>query len=279
MPSSLFSHVEFDPDTYARVMRRPAAQTRYVIYFTPRSGSSWLTDILGQSGRLSKANEAFNPNFIPNIAQVCNAATLEQYVNVLLRRHNTGGVYGCEVTLHQLNAVFGDPAEFLRLLDPGPCFWLLREDIVAQAVSLAKMVATKVTHAPHASEEARRDSDRQFSYSARQIRRWLVHILNAERDSEALFARHGLHPLRMSYEQITRRSAAEMVALVARHVGVAGLEPGEVQSQHTKIATERNAEFAQRFRAEEADFLAEVAAERAPWLARLDDLDSLIRPA
>lgn len=272
MTPSPFRDVSFDPDLYQKVLKKPAADLRYVIYFTPRSGSSWLTDILSQTGRLSKANEAFNPNFIPNIARVCNASTLEQYINVLIRRHNQGGVYGFEITMHQFEAVFPDPALFLQHFTDGPCFWLIRRDIVAQAVSLAKMVTTSVAHTSHASEEDRRSADSRFEYDARLIRRWLSHILSAERKNEAFFARHGLDPLRLCYEQTTCLSAQQMVDVVTRHLGLPDLPRMSFETKHEKLGTSRNAEYAARFRRDEAGFMAEVDAERAPWLARLHDI-------
>lgn len=271
-----FENVHFDPELYARLITRPVADLRYVIYFTPRSGSSWLTDILSQTERLSLANEAFNPSFIPNIARVCNASNLEQYINVLIRRHNYHGVYGFEITMHQLEAVFPSSELFLEHFGSGPCFWLIRRDIVAQAISLAKMVSTNVAHTAHASEEERQASDQSFAYDAKLIRRWLLHILSAERKNEEFFARHGLEPLRMCYEQTTLLSAQQMVNVVTRHLGLSDLPPMEFRSSHGKLGTSRNAEFAERFRTEEATFMADVNAERAPWLARLHDIVGMV---
>jgi LPS sulfotransferase NodH len=272
MTPSPFRDVPFDPDLYRKVLKKPAADLRYVIYFTPRSGSSWLTDILSQTGKLSKANEAFNPNFIPNIARVCNASNLEQYINVLIRRHNQGGVYGFEITMHQFEAVFPGPELFLEHFGAGPCFWRIRRDIVAQAVSLAKMVTTSVAHTSHATAEARQASDSRFEYDAELIRRWLSHILSAERKNEAFFARHGLDPLRLCYEQTTCLSAQQMVDVVSRHLGLPDLPRMNFETKHEKLGTSRNEEFAARFRRDEAAFMAEVDAERGPWLARLHDI-------
>ena len=276
MWSNPFKKVDFDPELYERVMRKPPAHTRYVIYFTPRSGSSWLTDILARTRRLSLANEAFNPNFIPNIAQVCNASTLEQYINVLLRRHAQKGIYGFEITMHQFEAVFRDPQVFMEHFGRGPCFWLIREDIVAQAVSLYKMVTTKVTHAPQIDAERRAAAEATFRYDASAIKRWLNHILTAERKNEVLFREFGLSPLRMSYEQLTALGAQRTVDLVTRHLGLKkNLPRVNLESGHVKVGTSMNRDFAERFRREERDFLAKVAAERAPWLDRLDDLETL----
>lgn len=273
----LFKNPDFDPELYQRVLTRPKAKTKYVIYFTPRSGSSWLTDILSQTGRMGRANEAFNPNFIPNITKAINASNINQYCSVLIRRLNTKGVFGFEITMHQLNAVFHDHEQFIKWFGAGPCFWLIREDIVAQAVSLAKMVTTQVGHTANATDEQRAAADQAFGYDPALIKKWLLHILVAERQNEALFAEYDLTPLRLSYEQITKLGAARVIDLFARHVGVTDLPEMETESTHTKLGTSRNQEYALRFREEEADFVRQVEDERAVWLEKLCDPETAAR--
>jgi len=273
----LFENPDFDRDLYKRAMTRPEAPIKYVIYFTPRSGSSWLTDILAQTKRLSRALEAFNPSFIPNITKAINASNLNQYCNIMNRRFNTKGVFGFEITMHQLNAVFPTHDKFIERYGAGPCFWLIRQDIVAQAVSLAKMVTTQVGHSANATDEQRQMSDRSFEYDRALIKHWLIHILNAERANEELFETYGLAPLRLSYEQITSLGAARVVEIFAHHVGATDMPEMEMESSHTKIGTSRNEEFATRFRQDEATFMKKVDAERAPWLGALCDPAILAR--
>lgn len=277
MKNKLFKDVEFDAKLYERVMTRPEAQTKYVIYFTPRSGSSWLTDILAQTGRLSRAFEAFNPNFVPNIAKAINASNLNQYSNVMCRRFNTQGVFGFEITMHQLNAVYRKKDNFMDRYGAGPCFWLIRQDIVAQAVSLAKMVTTQVGHTANATAEQRQTSDKAFQYDRALIKQWLNHILVAERLNEELFKDYSLTPLRLSYEQITTLGAARVVDIFAQHIGVSDMPETEVESTHTKLGTSLNDEYSARFREEEAAFIRKVDEERAPWLAKLCDPEVLLQ--
>lgn len=271
---SLFENPDFDSELYKRALTRPEAPIKYVIYFTPRSGSSWLTDILAQTKRLSRALEAFNPSFVPNITKAINASNLNQYCNILDRRFNTQGVFGFEITMHQLNAVFPTHDKFIERYGEGPCFWLIRQDIVAQAVSLAKMVTTQVGHTANATDEQRQSSDKAFTYDKALIKHWLTHILNAERQNEQLFQDYGLSPLRVSYEQITALRAPAVVDIFARHIGVTDMPPVEVESTHTKLGTSRNDEYATRFRKEAAPFMQKVDEERAPWLARLAKLEA-----
>lgn len=274
--TQIFGSIEHDPDVFVNIVQRPDHIKRYIIYFTPRSGSSWLTDNLRQTDRMGHANELFNPEFMPRIARALHARDIHQYINAAERNLHTRGTFGFEVTFHQLKAIFPDERVFLNHFEQVPCFWLVREDIVEQAVSLAKMVETKVAHSPNTTEEQLRDSDTAFEYDAAKIKFWLQHILAAEQGSEDFFKRHDMYPLRMSYELMMRLGPKNTVRLMAKHVGVGELLQTQFAPKHDKIGTSRNREYAARFRQDEADFLAEVDAQRAETLARLNDLSAYV---
>lgn len=275
MRPGLFAEVLVDPVKQARQRLKPPATRDYIIHFTARSGSTWLKDILAATGQLSAANEAFNPAFVPRIAQALNATGLDDYIDALRRRFNTGGIYGAEVTAPQIKATFGSYDAFHARFAGAQTFWLIRQDIVAQAVSLAKMVTTNVAHNTGDADAAQAEA--AFAYDARVIRRWLNHVRLAEQQCEAWFAQHGVSPLRMSYEQVTRLSPVQVVNLVARHLCLPDIAPMEFAPRHTKLGTGQNSDYAARFRQDEARWLAPVEAERAPMLARLDPVQDMVR--
>lgn len=264
----------FDPNAdmskYEREMRRPESTNNYVIFFTARSGSSWLTDICKHTGRLSFPGEAFNPNFVPNMAQALNARNVTEFLNILRRRRNTHGVFGLQITYHQLSRMFDNEEEFMSYMGTWKMLWLLREDIVLQAVSLMKMQQTKVAHLPATNPEQRAEADKEFVYDAGQIKQWLRHSIQAERKSERMFARYKLSPLRLSYEGITAAGANETVNAMAHYLGEPPILGANLETGHGKIGTSKNAEFAARFRDDHVKFLERIDAERAPWLARVE---------
>ncbi len=266
---ALFRDIEIDAEKLAKLRRKPRAEKTLAIHFTPRSGSSWLTDIIAQSGALGAAREFFNPKRLPKMAQALGARDLDSYIDLLGRRFGAGGVFSFEITAHQLRAVFPDTDTFIAHFGAVPAVWLIRRDIVAQAVSLAKMVSTSVSHTPLASTDSRAAAEAAFAYDAALIRRWLTHILVAERESEALFAAHAIRPLRLSYEGIMAAGADATLAQLAAHIGVAALPPTPPEPRHSKLGTSLNADYAARFRREEVALLKRVEAERAPWLAQL----------
>ncbi|GGL78865.1 Stf0 family sulfotransferase [Wenxinia marina] len=262
-----------DRERFAAEMAGPAAGTGYAIHFTPRSGSSWLTDIAARTGRLGIPGEYFNPNFMPRIAQSLNARDMDEYVSMLARRRARGGVWGFEVTHHQIRAVFGSDAAFLDRFGELSAIWLVRRDIVAQGVSLAKMAAVGISHAPSIGARDVARAERGFAYDAAAIRHWIAHIRAAETGSEALFAAAGIAPLRLAYEDNTGVPPHRVVKRIARHVGLGRIRvPGEAlkASPHNRVGTGQNRDFAKRFRDEEAGWLAAIEAARAPMLARIE---------
>ena len=239
-------------------------------------GHSWLTDLVTQSGRLGNASEAFNPNFCRIRAEKLGICSLEKYLEVLKRRETHGGVCSFEITAFHLRWIFEDAAQFFYHFRFDPYFWLIREDIVAQAVSLSKMSATKVTHSVSASLEDRAAAERNFTYDANILKKKIKHVHNMEKLTERWIAEWELAPLRMSYEGITRLTPHQMLNVIARHASLPDVPPVDITPRHEKLGTSRNVEFAERFREEEAEWLAPIEAERAARLDKLDDIRSLV---
>jgi LPS sulfotransferase NodH len=265
----LFKDVVIDPALQAKNRARPMPDARYVIHFTPRSGSSWLTEVLSAARTLGRPNEWFNPSFIPNIANAVQARTLDDYITAAQRQGATRGLFGAEVTAHQVVAVFGSYAKFHPHFADARDFWLIRKDIVLQAISLYKMVATGVSHRPAATSEAVQTADTRFDYDAREIERWIRHIWVAETESEAYFRDFDRKPVRLCYEILTKHSATQVQNFFARALHTDYRFKDEVKTSHDKIRTDKNQVFADRFCAERPGFVAEVAEERAARLKLL----------
>jgi LPS sulfotransferase NodH len=262
----------FDPSQAPETLERirasePEARQDFVILFTARSGSSWLTEVCENTGFLSRPDECFNPEFMPEMTQVLGARNMDEYVEVLRRRRNTKGLFGCEATYGQICAVFDNADRFLQYFHNAHYFWLLRRDIVAQAISLAKMVTTGLGHSIQADVATIDRQDRLFSYDSRLIWRWLNHILAEERGTAALLQRFGLTPTAFSYEGMMARGAEAMANFLAVELGLPERAKPGLQSRHAPFATALNRDYAARFRREEVQGLQAVEAERATWLA------------
>lgn len=261
---------EIDGAAFARDRALPKAHTNYVIFFTPRAGSTWLTDIASKTGKLGRPSESFNPRHLNKMASAMNAANLKDYCDMIARKRATRGVAGFEITHHQLRAVFKGDNRFRALYPNPPLFWLIRRDIVAQAISLYKMTTTRVSHSTlvDATDIAAREA--RFVYDADRIAHWVDHILTAERRTEQLMTTAGWRPLRLWYEENVAIGAQSVLAAMTTHLNLPPIEPAhDPVSAHHRIATNKNAEFSARFREDRQSYLAEVAEERSPWLKQL----------
>ena len=268
MPENFFANPDFDTEKFGREIERPCARRSYAIYFTPRSGSSWLTDILRTSQKVGNPSEWLNPNHVGNIAKAINAHDIDSYVAMLRRKQVRGGIFGLETTYYQLNKIFPDNADFFTHFGAWTeSFYLIREDIVAQAVSLSKAVLTGVYHAVVTPAEELERADEEYGYDRGDILNWLDHIRSLEIKTEAFFAKFGIEPIRLSYEAITT-SADATVSAFFRKLNVEAAVDELPVSGHRRIATEKNSAFATRFRAENSTFMRKIDAARAPLIEK-----------
>lgn len=266
---TMFDGKAANAEKFAKVMRLPPAELQYVIYFTPRSGSSWLTDIAMRTGRLGDPGECFNPHFIPNMSKAYHVGDMDSYIKALVRRRNVGGVFGCQVTHFQITRSFGSEEKFMKYFADIPCVWLIREDIVQQAVSLAKLQSFRIGHRTMAGEEKLAEVDRKFVYDEAQIRKWVGHLRKLEIRTETMFQRRGLTPLRMSYERNVEAGAIATVNAIARHIGVEPIKATALESAHSKIGTGKNTDFSARFRRRNRWLMWKTERARRPMLRAL----------
>lgn len=262
----LFRNPGFDAPRFRADLERPPAPRMFGIFFTPRSGSSWLSDILARTGLLGQPMEWFNPALVPDQARAVNARDLEGYVRMLRRKRQAGGVFSFETTIYQMRRVFRAEARYLSHFPAEmPLFYLTRGDMVLQAVSLAKAVKTSVFHSPQASAEDVAAAETGFAYRARAIAHWLEHVFDQERRCETFFARHAITPQRLSYETITGAGAEQTARLFLRRLRPEAADRAlpDLASPYVKIATAQNRDYAERFRRSHPRTVARIEAFRA----------------
>ncbi|OMP71405.1 hypothetical protein BV900_15105 [Agrobacterium tumefaciens] len=265
----LFYNPNFDRNRYVLDMAVETPERQYVIFFTPRSGSTWLADILDRTAKLGNPREWFNPNFISAHSKDLNAKDLPSYVNLLLRKRSCGGTFGVEVTYFQVVRTMGC---INRLFDffptDVPVFFLLREDIVAQAVSLSKAFRTGLFHSPGIRPSKMREADSSFTYDADNIIKWIYHLRALEVRTETIFRAFSARPQHLTYEGITSQPPSRLIDGFARKLGIdVPNGRGEVP-RYQKIGSSRNVEFAERFRAENRLLLDRIDDARFPLIER-----------
>jgi LPS sulfotransferase NodH len=145
-----------------------AAGSSYLIFFTARSGSSWLASRLRSTGLMGDPDEWLNPDFWELNRARFKARSVSEYILSLRSECCTSnGVFGCQLSGGQLKMWGPAVLDYLRPISRSFC--LFRRDIVAQAVSLYSAVTTRTFHIRHGKEV--RPSTPPFSGDA--IARWL----------------------------------------------------------------------------------------------------------
>lgn len=264
-----FKKVVADAKKQARLKSQPMPDTRYCIHFTPRSGSTRIVGWCRSTRHLGDPREIYNPAFMRGRAQAFATASLEEFADIVPRKLQIDGIFGLEMTYRQLLMVFKTSDRFMELVRPTHHFWLIREDIVLQAVSSAKMVQTNIGHSVEATADEIMGSDAQFDYRPWELRNRVKQLHWMEQETEAMFKRHNLDVKRLSYEQVNAMQGDKTLALIADHIGAPTPEGLHVTDSHQKLGGSINAEYADKFRSENRRFLDGIEESRAEMIAKL----------
>ena len=238
-------------------MRR--ARLSYGIAFTPRSGSTYLSDLVRQSRALGSPGEYFNINAAFDSISLAACTRFEDYYAWLSRVRQTNSVFGFEISAPWLQRLAQDG--HLGVLDSvQQWFFLRRRDYVLQGVSLFLAMQSGVFHQrDDQAEEGESSGSPEFDADA--ITESILQLMNGEVVFNRHFRDRGVTPRELWYEDIVDLPPADFLEDFAQQLGVdlssedrariAGIEPRLQRS-----GDGRNSAFAQRFREERADFVA-----------------------
>lgn len=179
----------------------------YLIFLTPRSGSTWLTELAIGTGRLGQPQEWFNEGFLasdfPALGcrppRMRGLTDINNYFSAIVDEGN--GVAGVELSLHQAEALFSHIETGQKVDWPTEVFFLRRRDIVAQAISLYRSISSGRWHSydAGASEAAKFET---CPYDFDEILKWLKYLVQMEHEFLARFAEWSLKPVPLYYEDI-----------------------------------------------------------------------------
>lgn len=234
-----------------------------MIFFTPRSGSSWLTDVLSQTGELSHPAEYFNPNFVKNIASSLGVHEPEEYIRrVAARKASKNGIFGFELTFAQYRLI---DADILSLLSPEHFFVLLRRDLIAQAVSLYRAVKSRVFHIT----EGQRPSVPEVAFDADEILRWAQHIRNQELGLQKLFREKDLEPKVLFYEDDIGDEDSILNQFFNVILNQSFDDRDAIKPKHKKIPPREAKPMDQRVRGDRPQAILELEKGRQEWFREL----------
>lgn len=248
-PKELFSQTrQYEPELLQTFEAMPDPRSKYIIAMTPRSGSSFLCDVLKKTKVFGNPDERFNQGFLPRILTKIPGPDADTYARNMFRHaRSRNGIAGVKTSWFQYDNFIKAMAE-PDALAKTRFIYLYRRDLPQQAVSLYLATESNVFHTNTSHTDEELGKLQRLAYDYDKIDHWHEHILRQERGWKNYFDQQGINPLAISYEDIVDDLAC-VLRRFARHVGVqpkhANL-PAE-QSIFKKIGDTRNLEWACRY--------------------------------
>lgn len=246
------------PDQYINNL----PEKEFVIWFTARTGSTWLASVLFSAG-FPKLSEYFHPNKVVRRAAFLGVNSWQDYVRVIKSKRTVSGLFGHEMTF-QFWDMLRKEGDVLKYLDfSGPSVVLFREDIVLQAISIFFATNTDKWHRYAGTD--RSEASLNMDYDEKKIRSFVEYIFKLEdglrRQSDQLIR----HARFLSYEQLVCQNYESMVEAIFQQVGFKPEKQVKARSFHTKMGSPENEEMRARFMSENWKWVAEIQEKRA-WL-------------
>jgi trehalose 2-sulfotransferase len=209
----------------ADTIKAAAGRSRlYVIFLTPRSGSTWLTELAMNTGALGVPHEWFNDTWIytDEPALGClpprsrGIAEVNEYVDAIVDEGQ--GIAGLQLSVFQaamLQEMIDCPFD-LRWLKA--CFYLRRRDLAAQAVSLYRSVVSGRFHS-YQSTPQHIQAFEAVEYDHDSILKWLRFLIECEQRFSELFRSCRIRPISLFYEDLLADPLG-MLRQIARGIDV-----------------------------------------------------------
>lgn len=217
--------VRFDDRPSRFDWRGLGVRSPYLILFTARSGSTWLTSLLVATGVMGEPHEFFNEDAVGAfVTQDERTASIEDYLtNVVRRFRSPSGVFGAEVDGSRLDGLEGlvdVPGVFPKTLTS--VVVLTRKALVPQAISAHKAALTGIYHRWREPGTGYGDPELPLvdkpEIQDQDIWNNVFGILGNEDRIEAFVRAHGFVPLRLTYEDLVTCPELQVERLCARIV-------------------------------------------------------------
>lgn len=232
----------------------PLPGTRYIIAMTPRSGSSYLADVMTSTRLLGTPEEYLNLDFLPEILKAVPSLSPDEYLpNILKHAATPNGVSGIKASWGQFRD-FKDALNTRTDLLDFRYIYLIRRSLPLQAISLYRATETGVFHTNVTHGEQSLSKLAGLQYDGNRIAHWHQHIVYEERGWLEYFVENRLTPLTITYEDI-EEDIGLVVQRIANFLQIDVPLPdldGKL-SIFKKIGQRLNIEWATRFMLEQHD--------------------------
>jgi LPS sulfotransferase NodH len=236
-------------------------ETPYAICLTPRSGSTYLTYLLKETGKFGFPDEWLNAFKIKDEVASLGTSNIALFLRRILIKHaSENGVSGLEFSYSQLLAAQKIGNLDKTLTGRMRYFYLRRRNIVRQAISLYTAFQSGLLHSNDSNDE-KRAAHAQVNYNRKAIRENINILHDQEMGWETYFGSLRIEPDRLYYEDLIARPDK----VLRRMSNILGLDVTPLPSRDSAIkpiSDHRNEEWEARFRDEEADYLKTHAKYR-----------------
>jgi LPS sulfotransferase NodH len=230
----------------------PLRRRGYVICTTQRTGSNYLCQVLASTGILGRPLDYFNTQGRRAKGWPDYPDDRERQLDIIVNQGATdNGVYGLKLFAYDFDALAALP--WTTWLPDLHWIFLHREDLLGQAISLT---LAKQTGQWRSSGESGGTS----RYDAEAIDHELADIARDNADWRSYFARNGLEPLLLRYEDLVAapETAVESVARLLAIEGAPLIDRSQIDVGIQRDAVSR--EWRARYLAERQDLAAFRAA-------------------
>lgn len=208
-------------------------ETPYFIYMTPRSGSTWLAELMREAG-LGFPDEWLNHVRKEAVMAQYGRSDIEGYLRCILADHQgPSGASGIELPLLHLRQAFDIKNVFELMGSRTRHIYVRRENLVQQGISLYVARESGVYHTADRALDYALDPAR-IPYNATAIKQAADSIIQDEIWFERMFHRQTIKPLRLTYETL-RAHPPSAISHIADYLEVeaAAFDPKSVDAQIT----------------------------------------------
>lgn len=224
----------------------PDATSFVFLCFTNRCGSNYLAELIASGGEYNLGGEDLNWDTVVGQSKRLQLASFQDYFAFLTRHVQKSDRAFIKIATAQID-LLGRAGILDQIIGRSKFILIERSDKLGQAISFALAFAT----GRFTSYMKGTKSPDEVEYTRKQVDQIIGGLVDQYRQFDLFFARNGITPLSIVYEQLTAEPEAHL-ATIARHLGLPA-----IRLQPEKLRLERqssgvNAEWRRRYLTEDS---------------------------
>lgn len=245
----------------------------YVILFTARSGSTFLTHELGATGSLSVPNEWFSWLHVRADIEKNGGTPIEFMHRLVISMKSAGGIFGVETNRLMLE-LFEDILPLDRIFPRRPRWFVLRRrNLVSQAISNYIADESRIFHSYQLTSESDEKID-SVTYDSDKLKVYIKKFVEEEKWFFKYLKLKHVIPIELFYEDVVQepKSCAMRIANVMGVWVSNEYFSKQIKNPMKKMSNNKNLEFEKRFRDENPLFLHDILKERVMVLSAAESV-------